>query len=552
MIPGSIIKKNRALFSRRALFYCSTIAVLIYMVIANLTGQSATEDVGYIIVEPGKSKICIDDADLTINGWDSYGDTYFFVPSYVSLSSISYDRSTYKLFLPDGTLLEHPEFGIMQDVLVDTGEECIPYRVGFYKSNNLYTMDIEVGNGDIEAVDRDAYVSASIRMISPEGKISYIDKNAYIKARGNSSWTLTAKKAYEIKLSEASSILGMNETDKLTLLANAIDPTKMCNKMALDTASAIDMDYISESEWVDVYFDGLYWGNYLVCHEPDIAENNVCIDNLQKRNDICSSEAVPFDNGEVRGFVSSSNPKNITGGYLFEVENDTQKGACGLFASNGIYFRVKSPNNATKEEMEYLRDFINSVDDEIKNNQGRYALIDVESFAKRYLIEELFFNQDSQMGSYFFYKERDVDKIYAGPCWDYDRLFIITGPSDYNDSGTILDNDKIYDMPMLDWDRRLLSDIEYSNRVKEIYSEYSNVFYSLLSHRIDMYYGRIRDSVNMDFARWHTTNMDNELHYGNDESPDENVARMKESLNSRLCFLTKKFSMKGENPDLED
>ena len=49
--------------------------------------------------------------------------------------------------------------------------------------------------------------------------------------------------------------------------------------------------------------------------------------------------------------------------------------------------------------------------------------IDIESFARYYLINELLWNPDGGWSSFMMYKDTDsIDpKIYAGPAWDYDR-----------------------------------------------------------------------------------------------------------------------------------
>ena len=51
--------------------------------------------------------------------------------------------------------------------------------------------------------------------------------------------------------------------------------------------------------------------------------------------------------------------------------------------------------------------------------------MDVTSFARKYLIEEISKNYDAVSGSQYFFKDSDrVDPlIYAGPSWDYDLSF---------------------------------------------------------------------------------------------------------------------------------
>ena len=50
-------------------------------------------------------------------------------------------------------------------------------------------------------------------------------------------------------------------------------------------------------------------------------------------------------------------------------------------------------------------------------------LVDVESFAKYYLLSEFTVNPDAYTSSWYMYKDGADDKIHAGPGWDYDYAF---------------------------------------------------------------------------------------------------------------------------------
>ena len=57
-------------------------------------------------------------------------------------------------------------------------------------------------------------------------------------------------------------------------------------------------------------------------------------------------------------------------------------------------------------------------------NTGKYYtdMIDLDSFVRKYLLEEVTANYDGGVASSYFYKDIDSisDKLYAGPVWDYD------------------------------------------------------------------------------------------------------------------------------------
>ena len=64
-----------------------------------------------------------------------------------------------------------------------------------------------------------------------------------IKGRGNSTWVRYEKKPYQLRFNKKTSVLGMKKAKKWVLIANAGEPTLMCNAIALDTARKIGMQF---------------------------------------------------------------------------------------------------------------------------------------------------------------------------------------------------------------------------------------------------------------------------------------------------------------------
>ena len=59
------------------------------------------------------------------------------------------------------------------------------------------------------------------------------------------------------------------------------------------------------------------------------------------------------------------------------------------------------------------------------NKEGRRwdEYIDLDSWARKYLIDEIFMNIDAQVASDYWIFNQTDQCFYAGPCWDYDRTF---------------------------------------------------------------------------------------------------------------------------------
>ncbi len=528
-------------------FSVTVILLCLYFLLTIAKDGLRNDGVAYAEIEPGNSSLLFEKEGIRIYGWDSYGITYFFIPSYLELTKISYEYSSQKIYSVDGILLEHPNVGKIQDVLVGSEEkdEQIPYQIGVFKSNNLYSLYINIEGMDINDVEKDTYESVNIEILTPNGVKAFSDDNAQIKGRGNTSWEY-AKKPYEIKLSKEASLLNMRKSNKWVLLANEADRTKIMNKLAFDTSSALGMEYSIEADWIDVFINGLYWGNYLLCKEPHISSDDLDIGNLQKDNQPYFTQVEPFVEENIQGFDYDNRGGNISGGYLLEVEESDFrfKRSCGFLLSPDIFINLKSPDNANREEIKYINRYIYDIDSHIR----RYAEkdihlinnIDFYSFARVYWIEEIFFNRDAQTTSYYFYKKRGKDRLYAGPCWDYDQSLYFLGDPELAYNTSITDSYSMYgdDAAGLRWNDLLLQNEEYKGYVRDVFIENSSEWNRLINTLINKYYDKIRDSVNMDYARWNVINENAGIHRGHYALPDNNVRYLKFAMCKRLNYLS--------------
>ena len=496
--------------------------------------------IGYIDVRPGESKIYVEDIGISIKGWDNYGVTYFFIPSYARISAVNYDRSELGIYSLEGDLLEHPIFNTIQEVLVDTDDGGkAEYRVGFYQSDNLYTINLMMDKGDFGDIVREKYEPIDLDIVSPNGNITSCE-DTEIKGRGNYSWGNTHQQSYEIRFSKPISVSGLTKARRYALIPNSTDQTKLCNKIAFDVSSLMGMEYTPEADWIDVYVNGIYHGNYLICQEPDISKNKLNIGDLERDNEKFWDEGSGFDEDDIKGYEYSENPDDISGGYLIEADNSHERRKCGFHLSSGVFFNIKSPDNASRAELNYIRTFINSVDNRLHYGDLPFETIDKFSFARRYLIEEVMYNYDACYASYYFYKKRGDPILYAGPCWDYDASFI-------NKEGSILENDSVPVIggKRLDWDRCLMENCEYEEYVKKTFERYAEIWDRMLSFQIDKYYERLSDSLDMQYARWNHIEEDSGM-VSQSVEPEILKDELKMRLYTRLCYLADKWDVDYE------
>lgn len=282
-----------------------------------------------------------------------------------------------------------------------------------------------------------------------------------LKGRGNSSWEASArifgKYAYNLTLSSKANLLGVagsgNKNKKYCLLANDFDSTQARNVFIFNLAKSLGLNYTPNFQTVDLYNNGTYLGSYLVTQAVDLGNDKLISEKEIKQDEVSGgASANGTYNGKYiqyyagTGVTSASNYK--TGTYLLEFDlMPRAKAEASCFESNqGQYITVSSPEFATQEEVKFVKDAWDEVEtavydhrlDEVRDK------IDVESFVKMYLIQELSKNLDSAASSYNILYKAEEGKFYAQPVWDYDWAVgnysitkdIKSGPNSSNDPST--------------------------------------------------------------------------------------------------------------------
>ena len=282
-----------------------------------------------------------------------------------------------------------------------------------------------------------------------DGSVVYHDSLTQIKGRGNSTWK-SDKKPYQIKLSTKTDLLQTgsedNETKTWVLLANYADLTVMRNTLIYNLGRELGMEFCTENHWINLYYDGEYRGCYLLSEKVEIDSGRVDITDLEELNEDANEgvdfEELPVETGKTSNgatylyCASMNSPEDITGGYLLEMEIYTRVEAevCYFTTSRGQNVVVKSPEYASKEEMDYIASLYQEWEDAIYNGgvnpttgKQHTEYVDLRSAAICYLANEISKNQDGFRTSAFFYKDNDDDMMYMGPLWDYDVTLNFNG-----------------------------------------------------------------------------------------------------------------------------
>ena len=509
---------------------------------------------GHLIINEDISCLYINEYDLLIKGTDKNCCTYYFLPSFIDLDSVDQSLTSYRVITPDGKLLEKPGEG-EQDILVDMGEERqepVPWRIAFMKSENLYTVYMYSGEQDLfEGLTKENYEPVSMKVYSPEGRVTLSEDRVSVKVRGNGSARLN-KKSLELKFDRKKKLSDLSASKKWAMLANASEDTKLYNKMAFDISSEIGMSYSIESDWADLYENGVYKGNYLICREPDIGKNDLDIGDLQKLNDPFWNPEDRFETEKMKGYNYENSVSPLAGGYLFQILKSEyyENKDCG-FKLNNSCFSIKSPVNASREQVEYISGYAEHVDEVLRTiSDSQFSVVDVYSFSRRFLIEELFYNLDGFINSYYFYKDPRDDRLYAGPVWDYDTC-LGKGGGDYLDYRRSLFEQNLFGKKYrypCEWDYLLYQNDNYRAYLRDVLKQNIPVFRKLIEEDIDRYYEKTEASIRMDRIVW-----------GRDwySSPylkqDSNIRFTKFFLEKRLEWLCERWGIEEDlSLDLSD
>ena len=295
-----------------------------------------------------------------------------------------------------------------------------------------------------------------------------------IKGRGNSTWREYAKKPYQIKFSKKTSVLGMPAAKKWILLANASDDSMIRTRLVYDAAEQMDFPFVTEYQYVDLWIDGQYLGVYLLGEKAEIGKGRL---NLQD-----------------------------PAGAIFELDN-------GFATDEDHYFfegRLNS-NFALKENVEVDDEHIQQAMTNFQTAMTRLTtaltsqgwenlslsqlneMIDVDSLARYYLMNEYVLNGESFFTSFFWYQDGASDVLHVGPLWDFDTCMGNKNEkvTDYNASSTSVLMKKMLNIPA------------FYQRVQELYTRYKPVLTGMAG-QVDGLRDEIGVSADLNYLRWST------------------------------------------------
>ena len=302
------------------------------------------------------------------------------------------------------------------DALQTSGQSIVdfsaPVQYRVVAKNAIHTYMVMVINSGLPVVyidtkgskpiksKREWLDSTQLTIYTPNGQIDYHSGPAdvAVKGRGNSTWSVKAKRPYALKFSKKTALLGMAEGKRWCLLANFFDPSLFRNELANYLGqNYTNLDWTPHGQNVELVLNGVHCGNYYLCEQVRSTKTRVPGDYL-----------IEADRKAGRGDIVG-----IKTGNIFNIKDISVKG------------KKKSDPDVITHAKSILDRFETTLygDDFLNPKTGYKTLIDLESFVDWLLIKELSKDFDGNMFTSCFCHIMPDSIIRMGPIWDFDLAF---------------------------------------------------------------------------------------------------------------------------------
>lgn len=444
----------------------------------------------------------------TYNAQD--GNYYVFLPSYARMEDIAVDVPYLQSVTLDGNPLRSGM--TCQNFSLDTPYE-LHYKnttatLWFCQSANVATMYINTTSGTVDQLhkDQEHQEIASVSVYTPTGELDLLDVYTTVKGRGNATWNLD-KKPYSLTLSSEAGLLGMAPGTSWVLLANGNDETNLNNKLVLDLGRKTGLAWTPDSAYVDVYLNGQYNGLYLLTEKVEVSPNRLQLD--ADAGDFLYTPDL---------FVRRESLRNP-----FETQS-------------GRTMEITFPKVLTQPQQDRIHTLADQLEQVLFSGSDLTSVagFDLDSWVRRYLIDEISGNIDGDLASSYIYYTDNT--FFAGPVWDYDVAFG-NNTRNQNPHSFIA---KIHNKTANDispYYSALYANPAFHQRMTEIYeTEFLPLVQQLLSGGIEELAKEIAPASRLNSLRWKTMY---ETLRSSQLSPTQTAADIAAYLEARVAFLNR-------------
>ena len=368
--------------------------------------ESPSEGPVLSVVFQGKDNTALLLGDLTcrIEGRKATCEVPYLLPHRNLIADITL-RDGYTAFLrddPGKDIRSRTDFALPTVYIIEGNGQKDSLTVQLLGNTGLPALNILTENGR-EILSKEEYLHAEVSVrdnaLSTTSGLEDLESTpAQIRGRGNSTWN-EDKKPYKIKFQKKTPLLGMPAGKQWVLLANAIDKSQLKNTAGFSLSEMLGMEWTPRHRYVDLFINNRYRGMYQLTEQ--------------------------IKTGKERVNVSD-------GGYLLEIDAEVKLDPDDVFFSTDCfkYVVIKDPDtDKGSEQYNAIRDDFNRIEKTLfstgwlDGETGYKTLLDIESFAKWYVIHELSGHDDHAFHTSCYMHRGPDGKLKAGPVWDFDQSF---------------------------------------------------------------------------------------------------------------------------------
>ncbi len=383
-----------------------------------------------------------------------------------------------------------------------------------YESTGLPVVSIVTETG-WDVVSKTEYIGCTVSLYDTEKYEHFVEQEAKIRGRGNSTWDNFPKKPYKIKFESKQDFFDNGKAKTWVLLADYRDYSLIRNYLAYEIGEELsELKATPDCQSVEVYLNGEYRGVYLLCEQIEVNDHRVEIS-----EDTTSAET----------------------GFLVEMDGWTDEVQVYVpdNLKNERKYSVKFPDSdeITYQQKKFIEDYLKACISAIQGDDYSKVteLIDVKSFAQAYIVLEMFKNPDTDYSSLYFYKDAG-GKLICGPLWDFDMS---VGNVSHKGEGVFESTETLWSKEKCPWFKGLLGHEEFVSLVGEELTECAPIIRATLERKIEYVYAHA-DAYKKNFEKWNiigTPTWSNPDYLVEITTWEEHIEYVRSYLESSLAYL---------------
>ena len=406
------------------------------------------------------------------------------------------------------------DFSKERVLVVHSGEQTKEYTVTVSAYTGLPTLWAETNGrslkeanyfykGTFSLVDNVSYggkgsLPETSGRIMALGNLRYYTKLAN-RPGGEVEW---GKNDYRLTFSSTLSLLDMPSHTDWRLQPNVNDITMLHNQTAFFLSEISKLDYTPRFRYVDLMFNGRYYGTYMLGENLSIGSKRVNVG----------------DDGFILSIGSNTSGSTFTTGHLEQPVS------------------ILYPSSQPTSIVNYIAGVIGEAESALYSSSfadatnGWRHYMDENSFVDWYLINEIAKNQSGAFKSNCIMNYKRGGKLKMGPVWDFEKAFGDAGST--KATGFVIKD--------VSWYKRLFKDPTFVAKVKERFGYYFNHQEDILKN-INENAQYLKYAIQEDNTKWDTftsyTSSDADtwvLYQGQ-------VSSMKSWLTERMQWLKTQF-----------